>query len=107
MAKSDFLFEATKPMILRVPGLNDGGPGHWHSCWERGLQDLAKVDPQLRRFAPFVDSRLPSDTTLLATRNDPYATSSQRPVSVLGWGLVLALGAAAWLPLIAFFALIR
>lgn len=32
------------PLILLVPGLNDSGPRHWQSHWERELGDCARVD---------------------------------------------------------------
>lgn len=157
MAKSDLFSEAPKPMILLVPGLNDSGPDHWQSCWERELQDCAKVDLgmwadphrntwvnkinlaihkagrpvvlvahslgchavawwaeyerpargspvvgallvappdvegaqvdlRLRRFAPFVDRRLPFDTTVVASQNDPYATFGQAKRMARKWG---------------------
>ncbi len=33
-----------EPLVLLVPGLNDSGPDHWQSHWERELDDCAKVD---------------------------------------------------------------
>lgn len=32
------------PLILIVPGLNDSGPDHWQSRWERDLPDCQRVD---------------------------------------------------------------
>jgi predicted alpha/beta hydrolase family esterase len=35
---------ARTPLILTVPGLNDSGPTHWQSVWERERDDIARVD---------------------------------------------------------------
>jgi uncharacterized protein len=32
------------PVILTVPGLNNSGPGHWQSIWERELEGIHRVD---------------------------------------------------------------
>jgi predicted alpha/beta hydrolase family esterase len=32
------------PLILTVPGLDNSGPTHWQSIWERELQDCERVD---------------------------------------------------------------
>lgn len=32
------------PLILTVPGLNNSGPAHWQSLWERELEDVARVE---------------------------------------------------------------
>jgi predicted alpha/beta hydrolase family esterase len=32
------------PLILTIPGLNNSGPCHWQSIWERELDDCARVD---------------------------------------------------------------
>jgi len=34
----------THPTILIVPGLNDSGPGHWQSHWEREYSHARRVD---------------------------------------------------------------
>ena len=36
--------DARDPLILLVPGLNDSGPGHWQTHWERELPNCARVD---------------------------------------------------------------
>lgn len=33
-----------EPLILLVPGLNDSGPDHWQTHWQRQLGDCARVD---------------------------------------------------------------
>lgn len=33
-----------RPQILIVPGLNDSGPTHWQSIWERERADCTRVD---------------------------------------------------------------
>jgi predicted alpha/beta hydrolase family esterase len=33
-----------EPLVLLVPGLNDSGPDHWQSHWERQLDNCARVD---------------------------------------------------------------
>ena len=35
---------ANAPLILTVPGLNDSGPNHWQSRWERELPDCRRID---------------------------------------------------------------
>lgn len=32
------------PLILTVPGLNNSGPTHWQSVWERERDDVARVE---------------------------------------------------------------
>ena len=32
------------PLILTVPGLDNSGPRHWQSIWERELDDCARVE---------------------------------------------------------------
>ncbi|MBO9574878.1 MAG: alpha/beta hydrolase [Sphingobium sp.] len=32
------------PLILTVPGLDNSGPRHWQTLWERELDDCARVD---------------------------------------------------------------
>lgn len=32
------------PLILTVPGLDNSGPAHWQSVWERERDDMARVD---------------------------------------------------------------
>lgn len=36
--------EEAEPLVLIVPGLNNSGPGHWQSLWERELPHAARVD---------------------------------------------------------------
>ena len=33
-----------KPQLLIVPGIDDSGPGHWQSIWERERDDCRRVD---------------------------------------------------------------
>ena len=33
-----------EPLILLVPGLNDSGPGHWQTLWQRELPHAERVD---------------------------------------------------------------
>lgn len=35
---------SSEPLILLVPGLNNSGPGHWQSHWEREFDHCARVD---------------------------------------------------------------
>lgn len=35
---------SAEPLVLIVPGLNDSGPGHWQSLWERDLPYCSRVD---------------------------------------------------------------
>jgi predicted alpha/beta hydrolase family esterase len=35
---------ASEPLILLVPGLNDSGPDHWQTHWERAFENCARVD---------------------------------------------------------------
>lgn len=32
------------PLILTVPGLDNSGPAHWQSLWEREREDVARVE---------------------------------------------------------------
>lgn len=32
------------PLILTVPGIDNSGPRHWQSIWERELDDCARVE---------------------------------------------------------------
>jgi uncharacterized protein len=34
----------TEPLVLIVPGLNDSGPDHWQTWWERELPHAARVE---------------------------------------------------------------
>jgi len=36
--------DAREPLILLVPGLNDSGPDHWQTHWEREFENVARVD---------------------------------------------------------------
>jgi predicted alpha/beta hydrolase family esterase len=36
--------ENTEPLVLLVPGLNNSGPTHWQTLWERELPDTARVE---------------------------------------------------------------
>lgn len=36
--------DADNPLILTVPGLNNSGPEHWQSVWERQRPDCRRVD---------------------------------------------------------------
>src|SRR5690606_31923342 len=36
--------DARDPLILLVPGLNDSGPDHWQTHWEREFANVARVD---------------------------------------------------------------
>ncbi len=33
-----------KPLVLIVPGLNNGGPRHWQTLWEREHGDCVRVE---------------------------------------------------------------
>jgi hypothetical protein len=37
-------FEAVRPTILTVPGLNGSGPAHWQSLWERADPGVVRAD---------------------------------------------------------------
>ena len=41
---SNFPPADTEPLVLIVPGLNNGGPGHWQTAWERELPHAARVE---------------------------------------------------------------
>jgi hypothetical protein len=43
MIRNDYT-ENQDPMVLIVPGLNDSGPDHWQTYWERDLPDCRRVD---------------------------------------------------------------
>jgi uncharacterized protein len=34
----------TEPLVLIIPGLNNSGPGHWQTLWERELPHAVRVD---------------------------------------------------------------
>jgi predicted alpha/beta hydrolase family esterase len=34
----------SEPIVLLVPGLNDSGPGHWQTRWERERDDCRRVE---------------------------------------------------------------
>lgn len=34
----------TAPLVLTIPGLDNSGPGHWQSIWERERSDCDRVD---------------------------------------------------------------
>jgi hypothetical protein len=36
--------DTDNPLILTVPGLNNSGPEHWQSVWERQRPDCRRVD---------------------------------------------------------------
>ena len=36
--------QSTEPLVLIVPGLNNSGPDHWQSRWERSRRDCQRVD---------------------------------------------------------------
>lgn len=33
-----------EPLVLMVPGLNNSGPSHWQTLWERERRDCQRVD---------------------------------------------------------------
>lgn len=33
-----------RPLLLTVPGIDNSGPGHWQTLWEKELEDCARVD---------------------------------------------------------------
>ncbi|MBM0171219.1 RBBP9/YdeN family alpha/beta hydrolase [Altererythrobacter sp. C41] len=33
-----------RPLLLTVPGIDNSGPGHWQTLWEKELDDCARVD---------------------------------------------------------------
>lgn len=35
---------AIEPLVLILPGLNNSGPGHWQTLWERDVPNSARVD---------------------------------------------------------------
>lgn len=41
---SPFTKKPEKPLILVVPGLENSGPTHWQSLWEREREDCRRVD---------------------------------------------------------------
>jgi predicted alpha/beta hydrolase family esterase len=32
------------PLVLLIPGLNDSGPGHWQTLWQREMPDAERVE---------------------------------------------------------------
>ena len=44
MAEADFAGRGTTPLALTIPGLNNSGPDHWQSIWERTRGDCERVD---------------------------------------------------------------
>ena len=44
MAESDFAGRGTTPLALTIPGLNNSGPTHWQTIWERTRGDCDRVD---------------------------------------------------------------
>lgn len=44
MANSEHSPRLPEPLILIIPGLNDSGPEHWQSRWERERPNAARVD---------------------------------------------------------------
>jgi predicted alpha/beta hydrolase family esterase len=47
MAQSEFLAPCApvqEPLILIIPGLNDSGPDHWQTLWERRYPNALRVD---------------------------------------------------------------
>ncbi len=37
-------FEQDHPVVLTVPGLDNSGPTHWQTIWERERPDCHRVD---------------------------------------------------------------
>lgn len=44
MTSSEHGGSQQEPILLIVPGLNDSGPTHWQSIWEREHDDCSRVD---------------------------------------------------------------
>lgn len=44
MAHSRHAISAPEPLVLLVPGLNNSGPDHWQSLWERSRPDCQRVE---------------------------------------------------------------
>lgn len=44
MTEADFAGRGTTPLVLTIPGLNDSGPAHWQTIWERSRGDCERVD---------------------------------------------------------------
>jgi uncharacterized protein len=44
MAHSRHATSAPEPLVLLVPGLNNSGPDHWQSLWERSRPDCQRVE---------------------------------------------------------------
>lgn len=44
MAQTPSHSPSTQPLVLIVPGLNNSGPDHWQSRWERSRSDCQRVD---------------------------------------------------------------
>ena len=36
--------DARQPVVLTIPGLNNSGPGHWQTLWEKTRGDCERVD---------------------------------------------------------------
>ncbi|PKP90680.1 MAG: esterase [Alphaproteobacteria bacterium HGW-Alphaproteobacteria-14] len=151
------LEQSQLPQVLLVPGLNNSGPDHWQSRWEKELPDAkrvqlgqwddparnqwvnqlnlaihkagrpvilvahslgchavawwaefeqtvrsfpvvgallvappdvekAEVDHRLRRFGPVIQGRLPFNSLLVASEDDPYAAWGQSKRMARKWG---------------------
>lgn len=37
-------FDGRPPLVLTVPGLDNSGPAHWQTLWERSRDDCSRVD---------------------------------------------------------------
>lgn len=35
---------SAEPLVLIIPGLNNSGPDHWQTRWERSRRDCQRVD---------------------------------------------------------------
>ena len=44
MAMNDDRWDDQQPLVLIVPGLNNSGPHHWQTLWERELPDCRRVE---------------------------------------------------------------
>lgn len=44
MAAPDFANSAPEPLVLLIPGLNNSGPDHWQTRWERSRTDCQRVE---------------------------------------------------------------
>ena len=36
--------DARQPVVLTIPGLNNSGPGHWQTLWEKTRGDCERVE---------------------------------------------------------------